>query len=239
MKTWITGSGYRIIQILSGRSNVFLLTDGEKRILVDTSPEFMWRLLQKRLKKLNVSTIDYLILTHVHFDHAANANRIREKYKARVVIHKNEAPCLVSGNNAVTGGTNVFTRILMKIAAKTFFSSAGFEPCSYDLLVDDSCDLKDLGFKGSIIHTPGHTSGSLSVIIDDEVAMVGDTLFGIFRWSVFPPFAEDTDLLLKSWGKLLQTNCSVFLPSHGTADSRSLVQQDYNERLRKKDLQAV
>jgi hydroxyacylglutathione hydrolase len=239
MKIWITNSGYRVIQILSGRSNVFLVTDGKKNILVDTSPKFMWRLLQKRLKKLNVSTIDYLIITHVHFDHAANANRIRKKYKARIIIHKNEAHCLVSGKNAPTGGTNALTRILMKMVAKKFFSASGFEPCSYDLSVDDTYDLKDIGYNGSIIHTPGHTCGSLSVIIDDEVALVGDTLFGIFKWSVFPPFAEDTGLLIKSWGKLLQTKCPVFIPSHGTVNERSLVQHDYNKRTEKKDLKQV
>ncbi|MCX6243685.1 MAG: hypothetical protein NTU98_03175 [Bacteroidetes bacterium] len=35
---------------------------------------------------------------------------------------------------------------------------------------------------------------------------------------------------MKSWGKLLETDCSWFIPSHGTANSRSLVQEDYNKR---------
>ncbi len=51
MKTWTTRSGYRIIQILSGRSNVFLLTNGKINFLIDTSSGRLWSKLQKRLGK--------------------------------------------------------------------------------------------------------------------------------------------------------------------------------------------
>jgi glyoxylase-like metal-dependent hydrolase (beta-lactamase superfamily II) len=73
MKIWTTVSGYKIIQVLAGRSNVFLLADKENSILIDTSPKFMWNRLQSRLRHLKVDKIDYLILTHTHFDHAANS----------------------------------------------------------------------------------------------------------------------------------------------------------------------
>jgi len=58
-------------------------------------------------------------------------------------------------------------------------------------------------------------------------------MFGVFRYSVFPPFAVDERQLLKSWGKLLDTKCTLFLPSHGTENPRWLVQKDYNNRIRK------
>jgi hydroxyacylglutathione hydrolase len=97
-------------------------------------------------------------------------------------------------------------------------------------LVNSSLDLKEFGFEAYIIHTPGHTIGSMSIVVDNEVALVGDTLFGIFKWSVFPPYANDVKQLVKSWGILLDTNCPVFIPSHGSANSRSLVQNDYDKR---------
>jgi len=63
------------------------------------------------------------------------------------------------------------------------------------------------------------------------VALVGDTMFGIFPWTVMPPFANDKQQLLKSWEKLLETLCKLFVPSHGTANKRDLVEKDLVKKL--------
>ncbi|HOU03629.1 MAG TPA: MBL fold metallo-hydrolase [Bacteroidales bacterium] len=230
MRTWSTSEGNKIIRILSGRSNVFLLTNGLTNILIDTSAGFMWKTLEKRLDKLGIEQISLLILTHSHFDHAANAARIKEKYKAQVIIHKSEAKYLATGDNILPTGTNTVTKFIVSTFAKKFQSFALYQSCNYDCTVDDVFNLSIFGFNAYLIHTPGHTQGSVSLIIDDEIALVGDTMFGIFRWTVFPPFASDQDQLLKSWDKLLNTKCRIFIPSHGSANSRSLVERDYYKR---------
>ena len=233
MKTWITPGGHRIIRILSGRSNVFLLTNEEKNILIDTSPKSKWKKLKKRLKQLNVNLIDYLILTHTHYDHAENSKSIIEKYNAQIIVHQNEASFLSSGENILPKGTNLITRLIIRLFAKRFLAIVNYEPCHYDYLVDSIFDLRNAGFNAYIIHTPGHTLGSMSIIIDDNVAIVGDTMFGIFKWSVFPPYADNIIQMIESWGKLLKTNCHVFIPAHGSANSRSLVQKEYNKWIKK------
>jgi hydroxyacylglutathione hydrolase len=233
MKEWVTKSGYKVIRILSGRSNVFLLTNGKINILVDTSVSRLWPKLQRQLDKLNIKTIDYLILTHAHFDHAANANKIKAKYKSTVIIHKDDAICLSKGDAIIPKGTTFITKPMVNMLSKFISPSLiKFEPCMPDIIVDSDYKLNEIGFNAYLTHTPGHTNGSLSVIIDDEIAIVGDTMFGVFKWSVFPPFSADKDLMIKSWGRLLETNCSLFMPSHGTENSRSLVQNDYNRRIK-------
>lgn len=67
MKRWRTKSGYDIIMILSGRSNVFILTNGEKNILIDTSVSRLWNRLQQELDKLGIKSIDYFIEKLVGF----------------------------------------------------------------------------------------------------------------------------------------------------------------------------
>jgi len=226
MRNWTTSSGNRIIQILSGRSNVFLLTNGKADILVDTGPGFMWGTLQKRLDLLKINKIDLLILTHSHFDHAANAAKIKEKYNARVIIHESEAGYLTTGDNILPAGTNRVTKLIVRTFANKFRSVALYQPCKYDYTFDEKFELTDFGFNAYLIHTPGHTSGSVSVITDNEIALVGDTMFGVFPWTVFPPFASDPYQMLKSWKKLLETDCRMFIPSHGTPNKRELVEKD-------------
>jgi glyoxylase-like metal-dependent hydrolase (beta-lactamase superfamily II) len=102
-------------------------------------------------------------------------------------------------------------------------------PCRPDILVDDELSLADFGFNARIVYTPGHSPGSQSVIVDGEIALVGDAMFGIVPGSAFPPFASDVPLLVDSWGKLLVTGCRLFLPAHGTANSRLLVQRDFDK----------
>ena len=233
MKKWVTRTGYEITRVLSGRSNVFLLSAGNRNILIDTSVARNWGKLRKKLSRLNVDTIDYLILTHAHFDHAANAKRIKEKFNSTVIIQKEEESCLSGGTNIVPRGTVLLTRILVKMLEKRFAGKFNYEPCVPDILAGSEYDLRDLGFHASLIHTPGHTRGSMSLVIDDEIAIVGDTMFGVSRRSAFPPFAEDQDLMLKSWGKLLHTSCRLFLPSHGREKNRPSVQEEYDKRMKK------
>ncbi len=232
MKSWETKSGCKITQVLAGRSNVFLLSNGGKNILVDTSPGSRWKKLTRRLRRLQVNGLDALILTHAHYDHAGNAARVQEKYGAQVFVHRLEAAYLTKGENSMINGTNVFTRFIASHLAKNFAPLANFKLCRPDILVDAICDLAGFGFHAYIMPTPGHTAGSQSVIVDDEVAIVGDAMFGVFPGSVFPPYAEDAGQMVESWGKLLVTGCRLFLPAHGTADSRQLVQKDYNKRKR-------
>jgi hydroxyacylglutathione hydrolase len=231
MKTWTTTGGYKISQILSGRSNVFLLTHGKINFLVDTSTARLWKKLQNQLEKAGINHIDYLILTHAHFDHAANANRIKVKYGASVIVHQNEADFLSKGINIIPGGTTLLTRFLVNLAGKWFIRIMKYEPCRYDMLADSLLDLKEMGLNAYIMHTPGHTSGSVSVIVEDEIALVGDAMFGVFKGSVFPPYAENADEMVRSWGKLLQSRCRIFIPSHGTANNRSLVEKEFSKRI--------
>lgn len=230
MKSWETKNGYKIVRMLAGRSNVFLVSHGGKNILVDSGPGSRWKTLDRRLRRLGVGRLDALVLTHAHYDHAGNAARLQEKYEARVIAHIVEGPFLSKGENNAVNGTHALTRLMVAGLGNPFARRARYEPCRPDIQVDPAFDLREFGFKANIPHTPGHTPGSLSVIVDDEIALVGDAMFGIFPWSVFPPYAVDAGDLVRSWGKLLATKCRLFLPAHGSATTRRRVARDYDKR---------
>jgi hydroxyacylglutathione hydrolase len=236
MRVLHTKSGYSVCCILSGRSNVFLLSGNGVNILIDTSPASRWIRLKKRLHNLKISKIDFLILTHTHFDHSGNASKIKSEFGAVVIVNKEEADYLKRGENTVPRGTVLITRIIVNTFAASFLVRLNYTPCQPDILTDQRFDLQKYGINAYIIHTPGHSPGSQSIIVDDEIALVGDSMFGIFPRSVFPPYAADTDEMIRSWGKLLETSCTLFLPSHGTAKNRELLQREYLKRSKSRGL---
>lgn len=230
MKTWRTKSGYTVSCILPGRSNVFLLSGNEKNILIDTSAGYKWKSLKNVLNKLRIKNIELLILTHTHWDHAENASRIKREYGAKAIVNTREAGFLQNGETSLPHGTVFITQFLVDKIVPHLPVKLNYEPCKPDILVDLRFDLKPFGFNAYIIHTPGHSIGSQSIIVDDQLALAGDSMFGIFPRSIFPPFADNTDDLITSWAKLLNTGCNLYLPSHGTANSRDLLEHEYLKR---------
>ncbi len=233
MKKIVTRTGVTITKMLGGRSNVFLVRAEGLTILIDTSPALFKQQLLNKIRNENIDSIDYLILTHTHFDHAGNAATIKEKYAAKIIVHHLEGEYLKSGSSPVPAGTNSFTKWAVKqqvdFAAKFF----AYKGCNADILVSDVQELPIKIGHLQIIHTPGHSSGSLSLIIDNEIALVGDTLFGTYPGSCFPPFADDVPQLMQSWKKLLDTGCKYFYPAHGGVIHRNLLERALKKRLNK------
>jgi glyoxylase-like metal-dependent hydrolase (beta-lactamase superfamily II) len=187
MNEWKTKYGHKIIRVLSGRSNAYLILNGNTAILVDTGKKTAFRKLSENMETIDVAieTISYLILTHTHFDHCQSAKRIAEKSGCRIIVVKGD-----------------------------------FYPDGMNDII-------------KIIETPGHSVDSISILVDNEVAIVGDAMFGIFKKSIFPPYADDTAKMIESWGKLLHTDCQIFLPGHGRAIKRILLQKEYDKYARK------
>jgi hydroxyacylglutathione hydrolase len=231
MKTWTTKNGYRILRVADLRSNVFLLSRGARNILIDTGPKWQWGRLETKLRSLGIDHIDHLMLTHSHYDHADNARRVKRRYGASVIVHRDEARFIESEGVAVPGGTNALTRLIIKTIGRVMAKRA-VEPCPCDIIVDTIYDLSPFGLNAYVLPTPGHSPGSISVVVDEEIAIVGDALFGVFKWSVLPPYASDLDKMVESWGRLLETGCGLFLPGHGSAKTRAELQAGYAERRR-------
>lgn len=92
---------------------------------------------------------------------------------------------------------------------KLFFDSekaSKFPPLEPDIIIDDSFDLSEYGIKGKVISTPGHTLGSVSVILENGDAIVGDLLIGSFssKKPSLPFWADDLEELKRSIGKLIK-----------------------------------
>jgi len=112
----------------------------------------------------------------------------------------------------------------------------GYQPFHPDILVQGNHDLYSFEIDIKIIETEGHSLDSISIIVDNEIAIVGDAMFGVFKNSIFPPYADDTVAMIKSWGKLLESKCNLFLPGHGKEVKRELLQKEYDKNAPKYNL---
>lgn len=229
MKSWITKNGFRIFQVLNGRSNSYLISTENSNVLVDTGTQSAYNKLLSNIESLNLKTggIDLLILTHNHFDHSGNAFEVQRKYSCRIVLSKRELDFAKLGFSKLPRGTILITKFISYIGNIFGSSLFDFKPFVPDIVIDKELDLGEYGFDIKVISTNGHSTGSISVIVDNEIAIVGDTLFGIFKNSVFPPYSDDIKRMIESWGELLQTDCQIFLPGHGTEIKRSLLLKEF------------
>jgi hydroxyacylglutathione hydrolase len=230
MNTWTTRGGCTVRRLLAGRSNVYLLAGQSGLILVDTGRSRRWPALERGLADAGVGRLDALVLTHAHFDHAENARRLRDRFGAAVIVHESESGFLERGDAPLPAGSVLATRFFTRRLRRLLQPRFRYHGCPADVAVGDRFDLAWLGANAYALHTPGHCRGAMSVVLDDEIALVGDTMVNAGPWSVFPPFADDVELLLDSWRRLLQTGCRIFLPGHGAAIGRPLLERRFEER---------
>jgi len=206
-----------IISIKSLKINVYLIKIGREYILVDAGFKSSIRKIGKKLKSLRAkfSDIKLIIITHAHYDHVRGLYSVKSKSGAPVLIHKYEKENLEKGITKIPHGTKWFTKIISIFGRKFIKQFGKFQPVKPDIVFEDYFDLNDYGLNGKVIHTPGHSKGSLCVIVDNKYCVGGDTFFNVFGSSVYPLFANIPELILRTWEKLEKQNCKKFYPGHG------------------------
>ncbi len=217
-----------------GQSNAYLVTGTDYTFLVDAGYANKIHVLEEKLKEngLEFADIDLIILTHTHYDHVGCLANIKERSGAKILVHRDEADCLKKGHTPFPEGTMLFSSIISKIGNRFLSNIGKYSGVEPDICIDEKYELSEFGLPATVIPTPGHSSGSICVLVNDEDAIVGDTLFNAIPGTVYPPFANDEAELIKSWERLLSTGCQTFYPGHGNPFSREKFQKCFDRRRR-------
>jgi glyoxylase-like metal-dependent hydrolase (beta-lactamase superfamily II) len=165
-----------------------------------------------------------IVLTHTHFDHAGNAAELNKIFGCRLMVHGSEAGFLRAGYSPVPNGAVPATRFLNKLDKHKISFLVGTKPVEPDVLIGEEMDLGTFGIPVVLKHTPGHSPGSVSLVVDNDVAVVGDNMVNVMPGKIFPPFCDNVPDMFESWKKLLGTGCRIFLPSHGKEIPRALLE---------------
>ena len=149
-------------------SNCYLLISGNQAAVVDPSADADV-ILQKIAEK--GATLQYILLTHGHFDHICSLDALREKTGVPAYIHKGDADMPSDS---------------LKNAFSVFFGQSRSYRAPEKLLADG--DVLTLGDEDiRVLHTPGHTEGSVCYLCSDKLLLTGDTLFdrGFGRYDLY------------------------------------------------------
>lgn len=180
------------------RTNSYLVSYNDRGIIVD--PGGISDKLDENIRKLN--GIDYIILTHGHFDHILEVKRYQNLTGAKIVIGKNEK------DFPMDNSLNLCSEFYKK----------GINNFSADILLKDGDTLNFNDKEIKVIFTPGHTIGSVCYCLDNNM-FSGDTLFRGKVGRTDLATGNENDML-NSLKKLydLETDYSVY-PGHGLTTS--------------------
>jgi len=162
-----------IIRIKLSFSNAYIIED-KKSVLVDAGAPNQADQILAAVQRAGVNPKDITLLlhTHGHFDHAGSTAELKRRLGVPTAIHPNDVFMLREGINGEIKPRNFEARIIKAVVPKSF------ESCEPDILIKEEMALTDFGVNGQVLFTPGHTKGSISVILDNHEAVIGDVMMG-------------------------------------------------------------
>jgi glyoxylase-like metal-dependent hydrolase (beta-lactamase superfamily II) len=166
-----------LVRIKGAISNCYLLL-GEKPVLVGTgAPGDLKAILETfKAQRIEIKQLALILLTHGHSDQAGCAAELRRRSGAQIAIQAADAPLVRSGRNGMIVVQDWLGRVLRPLVDEEF---EAFEP---DLAFEQGIALEPYGLRARVLPTPGHTAGSVSVVLANGEALIGDVLRGSLVW---------------------------------------------------------
>ncbi len=189
---------FRNIHVLpgvEGDCNVYVVDD---ELIIDTGTGRFFYEMKREIESISdIMSLKSIINTHHHFDHTGGNKKFRDWLGSEIYIHQKDKDCLESG--------------------ETLAEVFGERPrvTTVDRLLKDKSAIKTKNFRFEVLHTPGHTPGSVCLYERAKRILIsGDTVSGR---TDFPGGSRDD--MVKSLQKLSELGISYLFPGHGAAKS--------------------
>lgn len=192
---------------LADDTNCYIIVDENTRETIVVDPAGNVDSIVEMLQVLNAK-LKYIIITHCHGDHIGGVEELRNRCGGKVLIHRTDAEGLYKEEISLT----------YYIGMQQIHLEADSR-----LDDEDKIHLGNLEFK--ILHTPGHTAGSICIYCEEEKMLLsGDTLFRGTWGRTDLPTGSFEDIINSITKKLMiLPEETIVYPGHGKS---SLIKEE-------------
>ena len=185
---------------MSEDATVFVIDFSGELIMIDTGAGRSARTLVRNIEGagLDPKKISTVILTHCHIDHIGSAPYFRENFGCKLAAHDKDADAIEEGDPIMTAAN---------------WYETDFPPTPVDIRFKADHETLQFGAEElHLLHTPGHTPGSMSLYLDrgGKRVLFGQDIHGPF----LPSFKSDVGRWRKSMEQLLALEADILCEGH-------------------------
>jgi len=203
----------RIHSLTLGMAQAYLIESSEGLVLLDAgSPGHELKVINM-MEVLERSDLRLIFITHAHLDHYGSAAALRRLTGAPIAIHKEDAEAMADGDTqlGISRGRGKLLPPVFRLVQRFI----NIEPTSPDIVMSDGDSIEKYGLAARLLHTPGHTAGSSSLIVSEKIAFVGDLMTNRDRPRLQRLYAQDWSGLAESLNRLQKQDPNLVYPGHG------------------------
>lgn len=175
--------------------NLYLIDSGSHRLLIDSGFPGKLNDLGREMRKTGykIQDIDYLLVTHFHIDHAGGVQELKD-LGVKFILFDLQANHI---------------ELMEKMTEKKWPYKRLKKDDNIVLNIDESRSfLHKTDIQGQVIHTPGHSDDSISLLLDTRQTFTGDLTHNFL-------IMDKTSVEYISWITLKEHKAKFIFPSHG------------------------
>jgi ribonuclease/clavin/mitogillin len=186
-----------VVTLTHRSTHAYLVDCRGGKLLIDPGWPDTLPILRAGLKRYQVepTSIKYLFATHMHPDHAGLTQEVKQAFGSRLIIHRQQLPHLDA----------------LRLSLEKKGDYIPIQIDKSDTVVDSPARaaLELIGVRGVLLETPGHSADSVSLVLDNGAAFIGD-----LTWPDRVASENSTDVIA-SWRTIIAAGAGTIYPGHG------------------------